>query len=161
MPTAELHNFTGGTFPWLQERLSAVPSNTKTIVLLQHQPFRAPPFVPEYIYAFSKEKKTAIGELLHSFPSLEEKYWGVFAGHFHIWYNGTAFNGWPKFKQWETAACKRIAAITLVTVEDDQIVDIQKMNGDLATTTTSTTGSSSSSFSTTSYNSKSGVIEMF
>ncbi|CAF4598282.1 unnamed protein product, partial [Didymodactylos carnosus] len=47
MPTAELHDFTGGTLPWLNDQLEQLSQQQKSssllnIVLLQHHPLRAP-----------------------------------------------------------------------------------------------------------------------
>jgi len=128
MPGAQLHNFTGGTLPFLASRLQVIPDNIKTIVFLQHHPYRSPWYVPEWIYGFSTDQKDAVRYLLTYYQPLD-RYWGVFAGHWHRWYNGTAFDEWPKFWEWETDACKNNAAITLVTVEDDKIVDTQQFTG--------------------------------
>jgi len=146
MPTAELHDFegsffvvsgplkyllnAGGTLPFLDERLSKIPTDTKTIAFLQHHPYRVPFPLPDFIYSFSHEKKLIIRELLHEKHSeLNDKYWGTFAGHFHIWYNGTAFDEWPEFWLWETEASKETGAISLVHVEDEKITGIEIMYG--------------------------------
>jgi len=127
-PGCQLHNFTGGTFQWLGERLSAIPSNIKTIILLQHQPFKAPPIVPDVIYDFPITWRHDIKELLLQHQPAE-KYWGVFAGHYHIWWNGTAFDDWREFREWETKACKKDGAITVATVDNDSIVQLLRFEG--------------------------------
>jgi hypothetical protein len=133
-PGAELHNFVGGTFQWLAtelQRLQAdangsVPPNS--ITLLQHHSFRAPLGVPDFIYGFSGDQKTQVRALLSNyFP--EQQYWGVIAGHWHRWFNGTAFDEWPTFRQWETDACKLNGAISLVRYRGSQIVGIDKEYG--------------------------------
>ncbi len=45
-------------------------------------------------------------------------------------YNGTAFGDiWPTFWEWQTSACKRDAAFSLVHMNNSQIVSIAKMYG--------------------------------
>ncbi len=40
--------------------------------------------------------------------------------------NRIAFDEWPSFLQWETEATKETSAFTLVTVNNDQIVNMEK-----------------------------------
>jgi len=115
MPGCELHNFTGGTLEFLNERLEALPSTIENIVLLQHHVFRPPWYIPGIIYAFSEDQEDVIRETLIKYHSVE-KYFGVFAGHFHMWDNETAFDEMPTFRQWETEACKVSSAITIFSV---------------------------------------------
>jgi len=56
-----------------------------------------------------------------------EKYWGVLAGHWHRWFNGTAFDEWPTFMQWETEACKLSGGFSLITIKNDSIIDLKQM----------------------------------
>lgn len=81
-------------------RLKLVPKDS-TVVLLQHHPFDMPNFVPgtivgiprgitrfyfsEFLYSFSSEKKKVIFQVLES---VANNYWGVFAGHLHVWHDG-------------------------------------------------------------------------
>lgn len=46
-----------------------------------------------------------------------------------MWSNGTAFDEWPSFIQWETSATKTDYAFTLVTVQNDKIYSTEKMYG--------------------------------
>lgn len=130
MPGADLYDFAGGTFQWLDEQLKQLKDEKGTIVLLQHQPFRAPFYIPGEIYAFGEGKRLRIEHLLREHSSLN--YFGVFAGHFHMWSDGTAFDAMPKFRQFETDACKVAQAIALVTakIESGEIVQIEKLYGD-------------------------------
>ena len=130
MPGADLYEFPGGTFSWLEEQLNQLKDQSATIVLLQHQPFRAPFYIPGEIYAFGEGKRLRVDHLLRQHSSL--KYFGVFAGHFHMWSDGTAFDNMPKFRQFETDACKVAQAITLVTanIQTGEIVKIDKLYGD-------------------------------
>lgn len=130
MPGADLYDFTGGTFNWLEEQLKQLDKQTETIVLLQHQPYRAPFYIPGDIYAFGEVKRLRIEHLLREHSSL--KYFGVFAGHFHMWSDGTAFDNMPKFRQFETDACKVAQAIALVTanIKTGEIINIEKLYGD-------------------------------
>jgi 3',5'-cyclic AMP phosphodiesterase CpdA len=129
MPGAQIYEFPGGTFDWLENRLRLLKTTGtpfKKIVFLQHHPYRLDPWIPDYIYGFSTLEKEEIRNMLVKYFSVEE-YWGVFAGHIHTWYNGTAFNEWPTFRQWQTEACKWAGGFTLATVINGEIVDVQKM----------------------------------
>ena len=130
MPGADLYDFQGGTFRWLEEQLHEIDQQSATIVLLQHQPFRAPFPVPGEIYAFGEGDRLRIEHLLREHSSLH--YFGVFAGHFHMWSDGKAFDNMPKFRQFETDACKVAQAIALVTanIQTGEIVNIEKLYGD-------------------------------
>ena len=130
MPGADLYDFPGGTFLWLEGQLKQLDKQIETIVLLQHQPFRAPIYIPGEIYAFGEGKRLRIEHLLREHRSLN--YFGVFAGHFHMWSDGTAFDNMPKFRQFETDACKVAQAIAFVTadVKTGEIMKIEKLYGD-------------------------------
>ncbi|CAF1039577.1 unnamed protein product [Adineta steineri] len=130
MPGADLYDFNGGTFRWLEEQLQQLDKQSSTIVLLQHQPYRAPFYIPGEIYAFGEAKRLRINHLLRQHSSLN--YFGVFAGHFHMWSDGTAFDNMPKFRQFETDACKVAQAIALVTanIKTGEIIKIEKLYGD-------------------------------
>ncbi|CAF1218871.1 unnamed protein product [Adineta steineri] len=130
MPGADLYDFNGGTFRWLEEQLQQLDKQSSTIVLLQHQPYRAPFYIPGEIYAFGEAKRLRIDHLLRQHSSLN--YFGVFAGHFHMWSDGTAFDNMPKFRQFETDACKVAQAIALVTanIKTGEIIKIEKLYGD-------------------------------
>ncbi|CAF0771981.1 unnamed protein product [Adineta ricciae] len=130
MPGADLYEFQGGTYSWLEAQLGQLEKQRSTIVLLQHQPFRAPFYIPGEIYAFGEGKRLRVDHLLRRHSSL--KYFGVFAGHFHMWSDGTAFDDMPKFRQFETDACKVAQAIALVTanIQTGEIMSIEKLYGD-------------------------------
>lgn len=130
MPGADLYDFQGGTFPWLEEQLRELDQQSATVVLLQHQPFRAPVYIPGEIYAFGEGKRLRIEHVLRKHHALN--YFGVFAGHFHMWSDGKAFDSLPKFRQFETDACKVAQAFALITanVKTGEIVNIEKLYGD-------------------------------
>lgn len=122
MPGCALHNYPGGTFDWFTNRLSLLQQaqSTSQVITLQHQPYDLPVVVPGFVYAFGEEQKNAIRNLLAHYLPIEQ-YWGVIAGHMHIWWNSTAFphqSGWETFWQWETCACKRSAAYTLAEISN-------------------------------------------
>lgn len=129
-PGVQLHNFTGGTFDFLEKRLallSQTKSRTFQIVSLQHHPYRAPLFVPSDIYGWAGWQKAAMRTLFETYFPVEQ-YFGVIAGHWHRWFNGTAFDEWPTFRQWETAACKEGGYITIATVSNgNQITDLERL----------------------------------
>jgi hypothetical protein len=136
MPGADLYEFPGGTFAWLNEQLTQLSNVSSTVVLLQHQPFRAPFYIPGEIYAFGEGKRLRVEHLLREHAKTV-KYFGVFAGHFHMWSDGYAFDNMPHFRQFETDACKVAEAIALVTanIQTGDIVNIEKLYGDEPTTT--------------------------
>jgi len=137
MPGADLYDFEDGTFQWFESRLAALkatkPSDGLQIVIMHHQPYRAPFPVPEEIYAFSTGEKDTLKALFQKYFPIPT-YWGLFAGHFHMWENQTAFDEpeWKTFDFWETDACKNDSSFTLVHVTNGKIdtSDIQKLYGD-------------------------------
>lgn len=126
-PGAALQNFPGGTYPWLQQRLEALKNDNKTVVFLQHHPFAMPIYIPEIIYSFSYEDKTQILKLMMA-NGQQDKYWGVIAGHLHIWFDGQAFP-YTHQRQWLTEATKTGSSFTLVKVRDGRIVSLEKLFG--------------------------------
>ena len=158
-----------------EEEISDHFDNEKVvqIITMQHQPYELPIIVPGFVYAFGEPEKKEIRNLLARYFPVE-KYWGVIAGHMHIWWNGTAFPlssspssflpssilennfdqvendvsiddkkylqefkergerdvNWESFWQWETCACKRSAAFSLVSMVNSKIAGITKHYGD-------------------------------
>jgi hypothetical protein len=123
LPNADLHDFAGGTLPWLKGRLAALPPTTKRVFFLQHQPFRVRPPTPDEEFAFGPIKKDEFRSTIEAAPPLS-RYFGVFDGHTHLEYNGTAFDQWPSFAEHTTAACKVSSAITLARVFPDGSVEV-------------------------------------
>jgi len=121
LPLAELHDFPGGTFPWLHDRIATLVNSKQQIVLLQHHPFAMPEFVPEMIYSFPEYSKDRI---LQELSVLKDSYWGVVAGHLHVWFSGVRSD-----KQWLSEAVKVGSAISLVHVKDSSIQHITKLFG--------------------------------
>jgi len=119
----DLHDFPGGTLPWLRDRLAALPAGTKRVIFLQHQGFATQPPIPEWTFTFSGEEQAIFRNTLSSYAPIE-LYWGVLAGHSHRRWEGPAFVEWPFFAQVETAACKDSADVTLVRVAADGTVEI-------------------------------------
>jgi len=122
MPTAQLHDFPGGTFPWMVGRLGQLEENTQ-LVLLQHHPFEMPLFIPEFIYSFPYEEKEKVLRQLDK-SDVKHKYWGVIAGHLHIWYNGV-----KEYQQWLTEASKSASSISIVRVSGGKITTISRYFG--------------------------------
>jgi hypothetical protein len=71
-PTAQLHNFAGGTLQWLNSTLAALAKdpagNITEIVFLQHHPYRLQVYAPDAIYGFSREKKQQVSAARSSRP---------------------------------------------------------------------------------------------
>jgi predicted MPP superfamily phosphohydrolase len=131
-PGTELHNFTGGTFQWLETKLQQIQKkgyNDKKIVFLQHHPFRCPFYVPEFMYGFNQEEKDQIHSLLAKYLPID-RYWGHFAGHYHRWHEGPAFDDkeWQFFYQWESCACKVDGSFAVINFKNfNDIVSIEKV----------------------------------
>mmetsp|Transcript_18801 Transcript_18801/g.56360 ORF Transcript_18801/g.56360 Transcript_18801/m.56360 type:complete len:340 (-) Transcript_18801:659-1678(-) len=133
MPTAALHDFANGTFPWIRSQLvklngTAPPEYLPQVLLLHHHPYRTPLPIPGFVYDFGPEHKHQLEEMFRS-SLVNSAYWGSIAGHFHIWQNTTAFDDWPTFRQWDTKACKVDAAISLVTIQDGRIISLSREYG--------------------------------
>lgn len=108
LPMGTLFNFTGGTFPWLQQRLAAIAADKPSkVFIVQHQPYRCPVPIPDWAFCFSKNDKAALRTALAGAMPVGQ-YWGLISGHTHLWGNGTAFDqaGWETFRQWTSSACK-------------------------------------------------------
>ena len=133
MPGCALHEYPGGTFDRLEGRLRELQKdNTSQIITLQHQPYDLPIVVPGFVYAFGEEQKHAIQNILARYHSIEQ-YWGVIAGHMHIWWNSPAFprqSEWSSFQQWETCACKRSAAYSIAQMSNGKLTGLSKHYGD-------------------------------
>jgi predicted MPP superfamily phosphohydrolase len=130
-PGSELHDFPGGTLQWLEAKLLEIQKrgyDGKKIVLLQHHPYRCPFYVPDFIYSFSHDQKSRIRDILAKYLPID-RYWGHFAGHFHRWHEGPAFDEseWQSFYQWETCACKIDGSFAVANVKNgNEIVNIEK-----------------------------------
>lgn len=129
-PGAQLHDYQNGTFQFLNERLRLLSKSNdqRKIIMMHHHPYRAPFIVPDFIYGFSSEQKTKVREMLLSHLP-KERYIGIIAGHWHRWFDGTAFDEWPEFKQWETEACKATSAFSLVHIKNGNIDRIDRLYG--------------------------------
>lgn len=67
-----------------------------------HAICRCPFPIPDWSFCFSSEDKSAIQSMLMEHHPVSA-YWGSLNGHIHMWDNGTAFDNWPTFRQWETS----------------------------------------------------------
>lgn len=137
-------------------RLEALKNDNKTVVFFQHHPFAMPLFIPEAIYSFNYWDKMRVLRMMLS-AGHEDKYWGVIAGHLHIWFDGLAwditaqrcvrpssssFMGGPSvliifiifivfvfIRQWLTEATKEASSFTLVRVRGGRIASLTKLFG--------------------------------
>lgn len=128
-PGAQLHDYPSGTFQFLKNRLRrlAGQDHKKKVLFLHHIPYRAPPLVPSFIFGFSSSQKHAVMELLLDHLP-KERYIGSIAGHWHRWFDGTAFDEWPEYKQWEIDACKETKAFGIFQIKKGQIVKFEQYN---------------------------------
>ena len=125
LPEADLHDFGGGSFPWLETRLSVLPPSGR-VIFLQHHPFRPMVPLPSWAACFSSDEMAQFRAALAAAAPVD-RYWGVFAGHLHRAYQGTAFDEWPTFAQIETDASMDSGAVTLVHVPAVGAVDVSSL----------------------------------
>lgn len=148
-PQAELHNFTCGTFDWLNTTLKeGLEKHIEQFFIVQHHPFHNRDsldpfgFNVKYNFTFDKHQDFALQELLSTYydPSA---YIGSIAGHLHRWYNGTAFNKYTassasflRLPAYETPACKGwwidedfTSALQVITFVSDGGVRIASVDG--------------------------------
>ena len=62
-PTAQIHDFPGGTLQWLDGTLAGLAAsgtNFTEIVFLQHHPYTLQIYAPDIIYGFAPEKKREV-----------------------------------------------------------------------------------------------------
>eukprot|EP01096_Ripella_sp_DP13-Kostka_P006738 TRINITY_DN2434_c0_g1_i2.p1 TRINITY_DN2434_c0_g1~~TRINITY_DN2434_c0_g1_i2.p1 ORF type:complete len:363 (+),score=106.77 TRINITY_DN2434_c0_g1_i2:63-1091(+) len=131
LPGAALHAYPGGTYPWLAKRLSILPNSTTNgnVIFFQHHPYHLQWHIPAWEDGFPPKAQDKIRDVLQYYHPVPQ-YWGVICGHIHHWYNGTAFGDiWPTFLEWQTSACKREAAFSLVHMKNSQLVSISKNYG--------------------------------
>lgn len=129
LPRGDIHDFPGGTFSWLRQRLQLIREQTrkpKSVILLQHHPFNVP--ADRQAMTFPKQEKEAIQRLLKEYWNVSEN-WALFAGHIHRWFEGKAFEepGWEKFIQRETIATVGTPAALIVSFENSQIQSVHKL----------------------------------
>lgn len=143
-PEADLHDFAGGTYQWMSELLrSGWARGKRQVFLFQHHPLRTSRWIPGWAFAFSRGEKRKFQQALGQGP-----FWGVFAGHQHRAYQGTAFDslgawlreagiGEPEpppplpariqveggLRQIETAATTSAAMVTVVQIGADGSVE--------------------------------------
>jgi hypothetical protein len=124
IPKGDLHEFSGGTFHWIENTLRKLKSEKVIqIVFLQHHPFRIPITRVPLLFGFIQSQKDKLMKLYETyFP--KEIFWGVFAGHIHRYYNGVSFDGW-NMKQWETNANGKKPAFTTVKVENSKVHSVK------------------------------------
>jgi hypothetical protein len=137
---ADLHDFPGGTYDWLNQTLTDLRTHVfegpvEQIVLLQHHPFHCP---FQTYTCFQTQDMLSIQELFDDVISdiypIDDYFWGVFAGHVHRFYSGMAFQTaeerrgvqWINFKQWETTSILKHQAMTWITTTDGRISHLEK-----------------------------------
>lgn len=88
---SDLHDFPGGTWPWLEEHLAATatPGGRNTFVFLHH-----PPIVTTagLLDCLSSEETGQLEALLRS-DRIRGAVWGFFAGHHHVEYAMSVYDG--------------------------------------------------------------------
>lgn len=105
-----LSDFPGGSLPWLAERLAAAAAappaaRPDALFLVQHQPVRCPVYVVDAAFCFGALDKALLQKTLTS--SWPREAWGaIFAGHIHLFANGTAFDNWVELRQLLVSAAK-------------------------------------------------------
>ena len=121
-PNAELFDFPCGTFQWWSDRvakLAATAKSPKTLMMFQHHPFTLPPVIPLAYFSFSESQLDNLASVMNNATRANSdlNWWGVVAGHLHVWYEGSAeIASMPQLSQWLTEASKISSAYTLFTV---------------------------------------------
>ena len=107
MGNADLNNVTGGSWPWFTGQLSGLDPERDVVYLVTHQPFRCRMGVPDWYFCFSREMKQAFRHVVSDYR-LESAFvrGAQLSGHQHRWFNGTAFDEWESFRQFEVSAVK-------------------------------------------------------
>ena len=139
LPNADLHDFVNGTWPYMQAQLAAMDADSVSqLLFFQHHAYRTPIYAPDFVMTFNEAQKKVVQQLLMQHPPLSRMF-GVWGGHIHRWFNGTAFDGdeWKSFRQFETDACKGQwdttsihSAIMLVDVADSAVVGTRRQYGE-------------------------------
>jgi hypothetical protein len=133
-----LHDFPGGSLPWLAARLAAAaaepPATRPTrLFLAQHQPVKCPWYVPDALFCFGVLDKVLLRGTLTSAGWGEADWWGAFAGHTHLYVNGTTpFDDWPAFRVFETSAAKGDGIDSAVA---SAVTTVDFVGGDVAAVT--------------------------
>ena len=92
---------------WFNNELEQINSEQDTVFLITHQPFRCRFGVPDWYFCFSKQMKKEFRNAVSS-RGLESAFerGSQLSGHQHRWYDGTSFDEWPSFRQFEASAVK-------------------------------------------------------
>ncbi len=77
-PSAELHDFPGGSFPWLMQQLNQNATDTKSVCIFSHWPLMKEPI--RFHFAFDRKEYKALADSM--FP-YREKLSTWFSGHIH------------------------------------------------------------------------------
>jgi predicted MPP superfamily phosphohydrolase len=139
-----LSDFPGGPLPWLRTRLAqeaALPPGERAdaLFLVQHQPITCPFYIPDALFCFGAGDKALLeAALLQHWP--RQAWWGVFAGHNHLYLNqSTPFLDWPEFREVETSAAKgdgldgdKASAFSLVSFEGAAVARIEQYEFSIA-----------------------------
>ena len=107
MGNADLNNVSGGSWDWFDRQLRAIDATRDVVFLVTHQPFRCRAGVPDWYFCFSKRMKQAFRTAVID-QGLERAFerGAQLSGHQHRWFDGTAFDEWPSFRQFEVSAVK-------------------------------------------------------
>lgn len=81
-PQADLHDFSGGTFPWLQQRLEKAGGGTENVFLFTHWPMTKDPLVNVHAsaMAFGLKEYQKLARMLYAYRT-QLALW--FSGHIH------------------------------------------------------------------------------
>jgi len=122
-----LSDFPGGTLPWFRDNLAAQaasPTPPHKLFLIQHQPISCPFYIPDFLFCFGALDKVLLQQaMLEHFN--HSSWWGVFAGHNHLFLNQSSpfGEGWPEFREVEFSATKgdgvdanEVSAVSMVAL---------------------------------------------
>jgi len=102
-----ISNGTGGSWQWFENEIKTNVRTNDTVFYISHQPFRCREGVPDWYFCYSKTMKQEFRTLIQRYelePAFERG--ASLNGHQHRWFDGSCFDEWPHFKQFEVSAVK-------------------------------------------------------
>lgn len=118
-PEADLHDFEGGTWPWLTGHLEEYPGlGERNVLLFSHHPP-----LPLGLDSLSPDESDTVDAFIHGLGD-GDHVWGFFAGHWHMDLVSVLYGAEPVVV---TPAAKDEARVRIVQVSADGTVDYETL----------------------------------